>query len=93
MGTPIENMDFSIFHPLDHPIWDSVCPTFYGGRRNHFSLWRDYKAPQPIQYVKCRLGHHDWTEYWQGRGFGHDGPPAGEMCRSCLVTRKAAQTR
>ena len=78
-----------MFHPLDHPWWSSTCPTFYGGRRNHLTLWRDYKAPRPIQSVKCLLGRHEWTEYWTGGipefpKVGEIQPtPDGIMCGHC----------
>ena len=80
-----KKLDFSMWHPLDHQPWEGRCRAFYGGVSHHLRLWWDYMRPHPIQNVQCRLGSHDWTEFWEkGRGLRHDDDPAGMMCRNSI---------
>jgi hypothetical protein len=86
IGAPqIENLDFSVWHPLDHRPWSARCRTFYGGGVHHVTLWREYQAPRPIQRIKCRLGWHDWSEYYARKERGGPIVLAGVMCRECWI--------
>lgn len=86
-GVPVEKLDFSQWHPLDHHWWSPICPTFHGGRRNHFELWYDYQRPRPIQTVKCWLGRHEWVEFWRGKA-NPASVPDGLMCNHCMLDAK-----
>lgn len=63
---PAVKLNFSEFHPLDHPIW--ACQDYPGGKRRHLKYrwefqWRDRLYEQTL----CRVGAHHWTNVW-GRG-------------------------
>ena len=49
-------LDYSEFHPLDHPIWHPYCrtvdnfaeaPKGWGNHLYHFKLWYDYRWNTP----------------------------------------------
>lgn len=69
-----KNLDFSIFHPLDHWPWERRCRELYGGWRRHIHLtwtyrWRpqiEWYLKRPIFFLLCKLGFHD-DETWYVR--------------------------
>jgi hypothetical protein len=60
-------LDFSFFHPLDHHPFSRRCFDHYGGPRQHYRLWWEYKfeyTPKKVWHrlVLCKLGHHRIVE-------------------------------
>lgn len=54
-------LDFSQFHPLDHPIWHPYCrsvdnfptaPTGWKNHLTHFRNWREYAWNDPVDWEK-----------------------------------------
>lgn len=78
----VRELDFSIYHPLDHAWWEPVCRTFYGGIFRHWQLWWDYRsfwADGLIQRrIFCPFGKHAWVT-----GFLRDGTPTSTFCWNC----------
>lgn len=57
-------LDFSEFHPLDHPWYSRECAGMPGGRKNHLSLARAYLwEPYLRRKTLCRVGRHGWVEW------------------------------
>ena len=55
------DLDFSEFHPLDHPLW--ACRGYHGGVREHVSLYWQFILRDK---VRVRLAHLFLTHSWQG---------------------------
>lgn len=85
MRSPSEKFDFSMFHPLDHQIWSARCSALYGGRPRHVSLWWDYQRPRPLQELKCKVGRHEWTDFWVGPPTGLEDTADGRVCTLCWI--------
>lgn len=85
-----KQLDFSLFHPLDHWIWERRCREFYGGWQRHTYLWWTYVASPvigwwgrwPYYFVMCRFNHHS-AETWWSRKHGYR-----TYCRYCGVRRE-----
>jgi hypothetical protein len=83
MSTPkgppnIKSLDFSQFHPLNHTVW--ACRDYPGGRRRHLTYRWDFQWRHRVRaWTLCRVGRHDWTQWYRGR----DWAPAGVTCSAC----------
>jgi hypothetical protein len=54
-----EDIDFSEFHPLDHPL--HRCQGYPGGWRRHLSYRWQYQWKDAIRaQTLCRCGRHRW---------------------------------
>lgn len=78
------NLDFSIWHPLDHWPYSERCSMFYGGGYHHLKIawqlkWSDWLAAR----TWCKLGRHEFADSW--RGIGVDAKYLGRVCRRCGV--------
>jgi hypothetical protein len=73
------NINFDLWHPLDHWPWQRRCRQFYGGWRRHLWLAWSFEYREEIEWwllrpfyllFLCRLGRHKLTTSWQrGRGY------------------------
>lgn len=92
MGEKTPELDFSIWHPLDHHWWEfSFCRQYHGWTRNHLELVWEYG--QGITAVRewwhrqigCRWGRHQVTPYWRGwtPGTFPEPEPTGYMRLNC----------
>lgn len=61
----IRELDFSMFHPLDHWPFTRECASHYGGWRQHLHLAWEYRWKQEIcSWTLCKIGKHKpskWT--------------------------------
>lgn len=63
----IKKLDFSEFHPLDHSLLE--CRDYPGGRRRHLEYSWDFKwRGQVYARTVCRLGLHEWREWYDNSG-------------------------
>lgn len=55
-------LDFSQYHPLDHPIWR--CRGYTGGPRKHLDYWWAFKGREwvAVQWKHATL-RHEWRAY------------------------------
>lgn len=85
----VRELDFSIYHPLDHDWWKPVCRTFYGGVLRHWQLWWDYRsfwAEGVLQRrIFCPFGRHQWITAYK-----RDGTPTRSFCWNCHEHRSPA---
>jgi hypothetical protein len=44
-GREVKEIDFSIFHPLDHWAFSRDCFGWYGGPLQHLRLWWEFQRP------------------------------------------------
>jgi len=44
-GREIREIDFSVWHPLDHWAFSSYCWSFHGGGFHHLKLWWEFQRP------------------------------------------------
>ena len=84
-GAGAMKFDFSQFHPLDHPFWR--CVGYPGGIRHHLELawkykWSDELA-RPFALLMCRLGWHEYVQYWSKGATPWNNLPLGEECKWC----------
>lgn len=57
----IRDLDFSVYHPLDHHLFD--CVGYPGGRIRHLVLCWEYQLrPELRRLTLCKLGLHSWVE-------------------------------
>jgi hypothetical protein len=55
-------VDFSQFHPLDHPIWR--CSGYPGGPRRHVELWWLFMGREWVNVKwKHATRRHEWQPY------------------------------
>lgn len=91
MSEPKPKLDFSIYHPLDHWLWEARCREHYGGWQRHLDLaWHYHWKPElvwwierPLYFVVCRFGHHK-LETWWSRASGYQ-----TGCDHCGYQREA----
>lgn len=60
-GSPASSLDldFSVYHPLDHTPFTATCRNYYGGWRNHLQLEWSYRlVPGLRRQLLCRFGKH-----------------------------------
>ena len=62
-------LNFDVFHPLDHWAGSIGCWGWYGGLSRHLALWWDYQVdflhPRHLWHaLACRLGHHVAIDTW-----------------------------
>lgn len=63
-----KKLDFSMWHPFDHPVWSKRCTEFYGGRRNHLRMKWDWIIKSAIRsHTLCRIGIHTKRPVWKMR--------------------------
>lgn len=77
-----KHLDFSRWHPLDHPVWSSACKTFYGGRRHHLLTWWIYQGrPALFAATRCKIGWHEPGTVW--RKERPSGWTTWDVCMNC----------
>lgn len=80
----IKELDFSIFHPLDHHPFGAECRAWHGGSWNHLKLtWTLRRWPQirGIAFLLlCRINIHYEEVWWRG-------DMAKVCCHHCDFTR------
>lgn len=82
----IKHIDFSEFHPLDHPLIE--CRGYPGGRRRHLEfswdfIWKDRVRAQ----TTCRVGRHRFTVW---RRLDTE-VPVNIACMACTKQANPAQ--
>lgn len=83
-----EKLDFSLFHPLDHYIWEERCQEFYGGPKRHIQLWWEFIGSHWLhEHTTCKLGIHTYTQYWSRSSYDSDDWSTGFSCVYCLKER------
>lgn len=59
-------LDFSEFHPLDHPLWS--CRGYPGGRKQHIKYkWEFMWRPRVRALTRCKVGLHSEVQCWAPR--------------------------
>lgn len=59
-------IDFSVFHPIDHWIWEKRCREFHGGWWTHLAYSWEYRRKEevlwwPRRLLLCPFGRHRFT--------------------------------
>lgn len=88
-GPYIRELDFSMWHPLDHWPGTARCRSFHGGTRNHLHLTWTYRRRHQVlkpwwRLFRCPFGRHD-VRIWYGEylAIGH--------CEFCDYHRSPTQ--
>jgi len=86
-----KRLDFSMFHPLDHGVWERRCGELPGGRRRHIDhRWTYVVKPALHAATLCRVGRHKPGQAWQ-RGPGGDFSVTWTACAHCGRSLSAKQ--
>lgn len=84
------NLDYSVFHPLDHPPGTYRCRSLHGGIWNHIRLAWEYRYKDrllaPLYWVSCHLGRHDFHLWYNG-----DFNLGGCYCFRCSAQREPTE--
>lgn len=84
------DLDFSVFHPLDHWPWEKRCSEFHGGWRWHLKIaWHFRRREQvlwPWNRLLCTFDKHRWI---RGSRQLDDGVWVSIHCRECRLSRAA----
>lgn len=77
-----KELDFSQFHPFDHPWWSRACRQYYGGPRRHLQMkWQFIWSSEMRRLTLCRVGRHHPVQVTRMK----DGKPDSVFlaCRNC----------
>lgn len=81
-------LDFSEFHPMDHPWWR--CKGYPGGLRRHINYsWHFVWRGRLHKRFLCPLGRHEFAVWY--RGNGKTMHMEGVSCRHCDAEPTLAQ--